>query len=67
MIVELIESGCWDRSQPLSRVVDLVNQRLNSDHVGADTVAKAMDDLFSETQDGRYDRRRKKPKPKANS
>jgi hypothetical protein len=59
-ILELVESGRWDRSKPLSRVVDLVNQRLTSDQVGRDTVAKAMDDLYSETKDGRYDRRRKK-------
>ncbi len=67
MIVELVENGRWDRSQPLSRVVNLLNQRLTSDHVGADTVAKAMDDLFSENQDSRYDRRRKKTKAKTNS
>jgi hypothetical protein len=67
MIVELVESGLWDRSQPLSRVVNLLNQRLSSDRVCWDTVAKAMD-LFSETQDGRYERRRKmNKKAKANS
>jgi hypothetical protein len=68
MIVELVESGRWDRSQPLSSVVNLLNQRLNSDRVCGDTVAKAMDDLFSETLDGRYERRRKMNKiAKANS
>jgi hypothetical protein len=68
MIVELVESGLWDRSQPLSRVVKLLNQRLSSDRICWDTVAKAMDDLFSETQDGRYERRRKMAKKaKANS
>ena len=68
MIAELVTSGGWDRSQPLSRVVNLLNQRLSSDRVYWDTVAKAMDDLFSETQDGRYERRRKmNKKAKANS
>jgi hypothetical protein len=68
MIVELVESGLWDRSQPLSRVVNLLNQRLSSDCVCWDTVAKAMDGLYSETQDGRYERRRKmNKKAKANS
>ena len=38
---------------------EFLNQRLSSDRVYWDTVAKAMDDLFSETQDGRYERRRK--------
>jgi hypothetical protein len=68
MIVELVECGLWDRSQPLSRVVNLLNQRLSPDRVCGDTVAKAMDDLFSETRDGRYERRRKmSKKAKANS
>lgn len=61
MIVEIVEGGLWDRSQPLARVVDLLNKRL-SDHVCGDTVAKAMDDLYAESQDGRYDRRRKRTK-----
>jgi hypothetical protein len=62
MIVDLVETGRWDRSKPLRCMVDLLNQRLTADHVCADTVAKAMDDLFSETKDGRYDRRRKRNK-----
>lgn len=67
MIVEIVEGGLWDRSQPLARVVDLLNKRL-SDHVCGDTVAKAMDDLYDESQDGRYERRRKMAKKaKANS
>ncbi len=60
VIIELVESGHWDRSRPLKRLVALVNRRLLSDNVSWDTVATAVDDLFSETRDGRYDRRRKR-------
>jgi len=48
MIVEIVEGGLWDRSQPMARVVDLLNKRLKSDQVCGDTVAKAMDDLYAE-------------------
>jgi hypothetical protein len=67
MIVEIVEGGLWDRSQPLARVVDLLNKRLKSDDVCGDTVAKAMDDLYAETQDGRYARRRKRTKAQPDS
>ena len=66
MIVELVKRGGWDRSKPLRHMVDLLNKRLTTDHISADTVAKAIDDLYSETKDGRYDRRRKRNK-KVNS
>jgi hypothetical protein len=66
MMVELVERGGWDRSRPLRRMVDLLNKRLTNDRISADTVAKAIDDLYSETKDGRYDRRRKRNK-KVNS
>ncbi|HEY8006611.1 MAG TPA: hypothetical protein VIE66_07435 [Methylocella sp.] len=66
MIVELVERGGWDRSKPLRHMVDLLNKRLITDRISADTVAKAIDDLYSETKDGRYDRRRKRNK-KVNS
>lgn len=61
-IIELVERGRWDRSQSLKRLVDLVNRRLPSGHLSWDTAATAVDDLFGETRDGRYDRRRKKNK-----
>lgn len=67
LIVELVKNGDWDRSQPLSHIVDLLNKQPTVESVCGDTVAKAMDDLFSETRDGRYDRRRKRTKAKANS
>lgn len=63
-IVEFVEGGLWDRSQPLKCLVDLLNQKLVSDGVGADTVAKAMDDLYDGTGDGQYKRRRKRTKSK---
>jgi hypothetical protein len=62
LIVEIVEGGLWDRSQPLARMVDLLNKRLSSDDVCAETVAKAMDDLYDDTEDGRYERRRKRTK-----
>jgi len=62
MIKDIVEGGLWDRSQPLADVVDLLNRRLKSYHVCADMVAKAVDDLYAETQDARYERRRKRPK-----
>jgi hypothetical protein len=62
LIVEIVEGRLWDRSEPLARMVDLLNRRLPSDRVCADTVAKAMDDLHDETREARYERRRKRPK-----
>ena len=50
MIVELVERGGWDRSKPLRHMVDLLNKRLITDRISADTVAKAIDDLYSETK-----------------